>query len=130
MVAVALDSGIQYAVVGLEVIGMEHLLHRPVRFRHLQRLNGAHQPVAIGEMLVQEMEYHVAALFIVARIHGNLPEQVFDFGIKHCQRPQAIPQVVEHIDGLYALPGTLILGAHETAAKLYGGGKKLFEEFS
>ena len=46
-------------------------------------------------MFGKEVKYHVAALRIVARIHGHLSEKVFNRRIHYGKSTQTVPQVIE-----------------------------------
>ena len=88
----------------------------------------AHEFVGVGEVFVEEVEYHVAARGGVARVHGYFAEEVARVGVDYGERTEAVPKVVEHIDGLCPGARALILGAHERASELDGVGQIVVEE--
>ena len=76
--------------------------------------------VGIGEMLVEEVEQHVAALAVVARIHRELPEEIFDLRMQHCKGSEAVPKIVEGENRLRARFRRLIFQPYERAPEFYG----------
>ena len=58
------------------------------------------QPVAVGEVFVQEIDERVAGYGLVGAVHRHLPEEVFRFGIQHDECSEPVPEVVQRIDAL------------------------------
>ena len=69
---------------------------------------------------MQEIQYHVAALGGIARIHGHLSEKIAYLGMNHRERAETVPQIVENIYGLHARTRTLIFESDKAPAQFYG----------
>lgn len=72
-------------------------------------MDGCDQIVGVGEMLVHESEDHVAAFRAIVGIHCDFPEEIFYLGILHGYCPEAVPEVVEGVDGVGTFLGVLII---------------------
>ncbi len=120
---------VQYLIVFLEAVGGEYRCHGFVVGVCVQSLDGAHEAVGVGEMLVQEVEYHVAALFGIARIHRYFAEKVAHLGVFHREGSQAVPKVVEGIEGFRSGACRLVFEAHERAAELDGERQIVADKF-
>ncbi len=101
-VAVAAHLGVEYAEIALEVAAAEQGVELGLGRRRAQRRYRPHQTVGVGEILVEEVEYHVAAHRRVARVHGHLSEEIAYLGIDNRERAEAVPKVVESVYGLCA----------------------------
>lgn len=89
--AVGTDGFVEYLVI-VEIVGTgEYIAHRLQVGFGVERVYGAHESVGIAEVLVHEVEDHVAALLVVAGIHGDLAEEIFDFGMHDGESAETVP---------------------------------------
>ena len=95
VVAALAHLGVEYAVVGLEVVVYEELGELIGRGVDVQWLDGGDEGVLVAKMLVQEVEYHVACRTVERRIHGHLAKEVFQIGHDHGECSKSVPKVVE-----------------------------------
>ena len=95
VVAALAHLGVEYAVVGLEVVVYEEFGKLIGRGVDVQWLDGGDKAVLVAKVLVQEVEYHVACRTVERRIHGHLAKEVFEVGYDHRQGTESVPQVVE-----------------------------------
>ena len=86
------------------------------------------QPVPQREILVQEVQQHVAAFAVVVAVHRHLAEEETDVRVEDRDGAQAVPQVVEGKEGFCAGTRRLVFGTHERAAQLDGVGKVIADE--
>ena len=97
--AVGADFAVENLVVVFECVAGEELLHfRGVKLDG-EGIPGGDEVVVVGEVFVEEVENEVATFAVVAGVHGHFAEQMFDFGMENGQRPEAVPEVVECVEG-------------------------------
>ena len=78
---------VQNAIVLVKVLAVEKLLQFLLVSFNFQRFHRDNQAFFVVEILLQEVENHVASLTDVRGIHGHLAEEVLDVGLNNCQRP-------------------------------------------
>ena len=128
-VETALAHGtVKNLIVGAEIVFDKELAE--LFFGRFEQYGVRHsdEAVAIAEMALEEIENHVARLAVEARIHGHLPEEVFQIGDHHCEGAQAVPQVVEGIEAFGELLGALILEGDERTAEFDGLRQEVLDE--
>ena len=118
----------QYLVVFLVVAAGEELHQLVVVALDADPLVGPHQAVAVGEMLLVEVEDEVARLAVQVAVHRYLAEEVARLGYLQYQAPQAVPQVVEAVEALAEVVAGLVGGLNKSAAKLHGVRQILVDE--
>ena len=128
-VEAALANGtVENLVVGAEIVFDEELAE--LFFRRFEQYGVGHcdESVAVAEMALEKIEYHVARLTVEAWIHGHFPEEVFQIGDHHREGAQAVPKIVEGIETLGEIVGALVLEGDERAAELYGLREEILDE--
>ena len=128
VVAQVAHLAVQDTVVGTELILHEDIPEYLWVMLQLKRNDGTDEIVGIGEMLVEEIQYHVSAHTVETGIHGKLAKEVAHCGFYHHQGTQSVPQVVQGKDALSSLECTLIFQCHEGAPQLDGPGSILTHE--
>lgn len=122
------NLAVEDAVVLPEVGAREDLGQLLLGVLVAQRVDGHDEVVLVVEVLLEEIEDHVAADADVARIHGHLAKEVPDVGIDDRQRAETIPKVVEGEDALGVLAHVLVVERDKRSAQLHGVGHVLLEE--
>ena len=128
-VEAALAHGaVENLVVGAEIVFDEELSQLFFGRFEQYRIGHRDEAVAVAEMTLEKIEYHVARLTVEARIHGHFPEEVFQIGDHHREGTQAVPKIVERVETLGEIVGALVLEGDERAAELYGLREKILDE--
>ncbi len=86
---------IEYLVILLECLAVKKPLHSLGINRCVKGADRPHKHLGIGEMLLKEIKYEIAARAVIARIHGHLAEKIFDFRMLHRKSTKSVPQVVK-----------------------------------
>ena len=102
------DGFVENFIVILECVVDEELAHCLVVHMCGKRGHGPHKTIRVREVFCKEIQNHVAAVGIVARIHGHLTEEITHVGIYYRQRAETVPEIVEGIQCLYAYACSLI----------------------
>ena len=119
---------VQDAIVCLEVIFCKDGSQITLWSIQFQRFHREYEVLLVIEMLLEEIENHVAATTDVRRIHRHLAEEIFYFRIENRQSAQTIPEIVESKDALGVGTHILIFERNEGTAQLYGIRHILLEE--
>ena len=128
-VEAALAHGaIENLVVGAEIIFDEELAKLFFGRFEQYGVGNSDEAVAIAEMALEEIEDHITCLAVEARIHGHLPEEVFQIGDHHRECTQAVPQVVEGIEAFGQLVGALVLEGDERTTEFDGLRQEVLDE--
>ena len=106
-----MTSGVVFSEELLELLGV---------VPKLERLHGIYEVVGIGEVLVEEVQNHVASHSVVAGIHGELAEEVANGWFDDDNSAETIPKIVESKDTFPASKGALVLDGDEATAQLDG----------
>ena len=85
------DFGIECDVVVFERRFVEKLLQFLRICFNFQRFHRDNEVFRVAEMLVEEVENHVASFSYVRGIHGYLSEEIFHVGHDDCQCAQSVP---------------------------------------
>ena len=88
-----------------------------------------YQFVVVGEIFLQEIENHVAALSRVAGVHGELAVVIFAIGQGHCQGTKSVPEVVEGEETLGSGTRRLVIDHNERTSQFEHVGQILLDEF-
>ena len=91
---------IQNAIVSTEIIFRKDGSKLTLRSLQLQWLHRNDEVLLVIEVLLQEIENHVAAATDVRRIHRHLAEEILHFRIENRQGAQTIPQIIKGKDAL------------------------------
>ena len=65
----------------------------------------------------------------VCGVHRHLAEEVPDLRIFHGQGAETVPEIVEHVESLLPVAGSLIFGCHERASEFESVGEIVGKEF-
>ena len=115
-------------VVLLEVVLAEQGCELLLRGLYLQRVERYDEVVLVVEVLLEEVENHVAAAAYVRRVHGHLAEEVLHVGLDDGERTESVPQVVECEEALRSAACALVLERDEGATQLDGVGHVVVDE--
>ena len=91
---------IENTIVCTEVIFGKERLQLTLWSFYFQWFHRDNKILLIIEMLLEEIENHVATTANIRRIHCHLAKEIFQLGIEHSKSSQTIPQVVERKDAL------------------------------
>ena len=127
-IAMSSHMSIEYAEVALEIATVEELTERFLIGIGLERCDRPYKLVGIGEIFVEEEEYHVAADRCIARIHSHLAEEIADIRVDDRQRAKTVPKVIEHIDGFCTGARALVFRTHERTPQLKSVWQIIFEK--
>lgn len=78
--------------------------------------------VGVGEVALEEVEYHIAGHGVVGGVHGELTEEVAHGGFNDHEGTEPVPQVVKGVETLTAHAGALVLKGDEGAPEFDGVG--------
>ena len=98
IVTVVAYSLVEYLIVILESCACEELVHVFTIHVGLKLPERLDQTFRVGEMLVKEIKYHVAALWVVAWIHGHFSKQILYRGIYDRQGSETVPKIVKGVE--------------------------------
>lgn len=128
VVAQRTNLAVEYEVVLLEVVLAEQGCELLLRSLYLQWVKRQDEVVLVVEVLLEEVEDHVAATAYVRRVHGHLAEEVLHVGLDDGERAESVPEVVECEEALRSAACALVLECHEGAAQLNGVGHVVVDE--
>lgn len=120
--------GVEDAVVELEVVLYEELAELRGVVLKEEGMVGADEVAAVAEVLVEEVEDHVARKAVVGGVHGHLAEEVLGIVEHDGEGGEAVEEVVEGEEALGIGTRGLVLDSNEGAAQLEGAGQVVVDE--
>ena len=128
VIAQRTNLAVEYEIVLLEVVLAEQRRKLLLRRLYLQRMEWQDEVVLVVEVLLEEVENHVAAAAYVRRVHSHLAEEILHVRLDDGECAETVPQVVEREEALRSASCALVFERHERAAQLDGVGHIVVDE--
>lgn len=109
----AADVAVEKQIIFLEIITSEERFQLFHVATGVERCDGCHKLVGVGEIEVEEIQQQVSAVNGIAGIHRHLAKEILYLRMDDGECSKSVPQVVKGKDAFGSHPARLVLGSYK-----------------